>query len=554
MILHDKALIHEYTEAGLWGQRTLIDEIEDQAQAHAGRLAVVDPPDRPELVGSPPRDKSWEQIAAAVDAVAAQLQRLGLVKDDIVVIHLPNVWELLVLYFAVSKAGGIPSPLPMQWRQHELGHVAGLTGARFYVAADNFKGAEYLPLVDKIEGGHCIEHRIGLGQISAWAENPADAGQLSPVDIDANDIFTLCWTSGTESLPKGTPLSHNNWFFQAKRVLGLLDVRDGDRLLCVAPVVNMTGVGVMLLPWVFRAATLIMHHPLNLELFLKQLTESDVQFSILVPAMLNMIVKLPNVDELDLSHLRTVATGSAPPSAFALEEFQRRWGIEISNLWGQNEGTALVAGPQDVPELKNRVDHMPWWGRKGVDWPSAIPGLQVKIVGEDGKNMSEPDAVGEIAYRGPNLFPGYYKRPDVNEKSFDDEGFFYTGDNFKILDECFISFFDRKKDIIIRGGFNISAAEIENLVQAHPQVGDAAAISQPDDVMGEKVCLCIVPKQADQAPPGLEDITGWMRARGIASYKLPEHLRIVEVIPRNPVGKILKRELREQSVREGAHG
>jgi non-ribosomal peptide synthetase component E (peptide arylation enzyme) len=153
--------------------------------------------------------------------------------------------------------------------------------------------------------------------------------------------------------------------------------------------------------------------------------------------------------------------------------------------------------------------------------------------------------VGELAYRGPNLFPGYFRRPDVNEKSFDKEGFFFTGDNFKILDERFVSFFDRKKDIIIRGGFNISAAEIENLAQAHPRVGDAAAIAVPDEVMGEKVCLCVVAKPGEQAP-GLEDLTAWMREQGVASYKLPEYLRLVDTIPRNPVGKILKRDLRQQ--------
>lgn len=545
MILHDQALIREYTQAGYWGQRTLIDEFREQASAHRDRLAVVDPPDREQLLGTKPREKTWAQIAGAVEAVAARLQDMGLEKDEVVIFQAPNVWELLVLYFAVGRIGGIPSPLPMQWRQHELGHVAGTTGARFYIAADNFRGMNYLDLVDKLEDDHRIEHRIPLTRISEWTDKPGDAGLPRDVVIDANDVFTLCWTSGTESLPKGTPLTHNNWFFQADRVLGLVDVRDGDRLLCVAPVVNMTGVGAMLLPWVFKAATLLLHHPLNMELLLQQLTDAEPQYSILVPAMLNMLVKLPNVDSLDLSHIRTVTTGSAPPSAFALEEFKRRWGIEITNLWGQNEGTALVAGPHDVPELNKRVDHMPWWGREAVDWPSAIPGVRVKIVGDNGESLTEPGAVGELAYRGPNLFPGYFRRPDVNEKSFDKEGFFFTGDNFKILDERFVSFFDRKKDIIIRGGFNISAAEIENLAQAHPRVGDAAAIAVPDEVMGEKVCLCVVAKPGEQTP-GLEDLTAWMREQGVASYKLPEYLRLVDTIPRNPVGKILKRDLRQQ--------
>ncbi len=544
MILHDEKTIREYTAAGYWGTTTLIDTLREQVAAHGDRVALIDPADRSELVGTPPQEKTWAEVGAAAQAIATRLLELGLKKDEVVIMHLPNVWELVVLYFGVSMAGGIPSPLAMQWRQHELGHVAQTTGARFYIAADQFKGNQYLSLVDKLPGDHQIEHRIGLETLTQWAGGASNPALLSQVSLDANDVFTLCWTSGTESLPKGTPLSHNNWFFQSGRVLSLVDVRDGDRVLCAAPIVNMTGVGAMMLPWLFNAGTLILHHPLNLELFVQQLATAGVQFSSLVPAMLNMICKLPNVDQIDLSQIRTLAVGSAPPSAYAIEAFKRRWNIEIINLWGQNEGTALVAGPHDVPDPSQRVDHLPWWGCQGTQWPSAIPGVQVKIVGEDGAAVTEPGGVGELAYKGPNVFPGYFKRPDVNAKSFDADGFFYTGDTFKILEDHFVSFFDRKKDIIIRGGFNISAAEVENMALGHPAVVDCAAIAVPDDIMGEKVCLCVVARDPAH-PPTLTEVTDWMREQGFGSYKLPESLRVVEAIPRNPVGKILKRELRE---------
>lgn len=544
MILHDEKTIREYTAAGYWGTRTLIDTLREQVAAHGDRIALLDPADRAALVGTEPQQKTWAEVGAAAEAIATRLLEMGLKKDEVVIIHLPNVWELVVLYFGVSMAGGIPSPLAMQWRQHELGHVAQTTGARFYIAADQFKGTEYLGLVDKLRDAHQIEYRIGLAQLTRWASGASNPALLSQVSLDANDVFTLCWTSGTESLPKGTPLSHNNWFFQSGRVLSLVDVRDGDRILCAAPIVNMTGVGAMMLPWLFRAGTMILHHPLNLELFVKQLATENVQFSSLVPAMLNMICKLPNVDQIDLSHIRTLAVGSAPPSAYAIQEFKRRWNIEIINLWGQNEGTALVAGPHDVPDSSQRVDHLPWWGREGVQWASAIPGVHVKIVSEDGVVLTDPGSVGELAYKGPNVFPGYLKRPDVNAKSFDADGYFYTGDTFKILEGNFVSFFDRKKDIIIRGGFNISAAEVENMALGHPAIADCAAIAVPDEIMGEKVCLCVVARDTGR-PPTLGEVTGWMREQGFGSYKLPESLRVVEVIPRNPVGKILKRELRE---------
>jgi acyl-CoA synthetase (AMP-forming)/AMP-acid ligase II len=545
MILHDAKTIREYTGAGWWGNRTLLDTLREQVAAHPERLSIVDPADRMELVGTEPQRKTWAEAGTAVEAIATRLIELGLKKDDVVILHLPNTWELMVLYFGVCMAGGLPSPLAMQWRQHELAHVAETTQARFYIAADAFKGTGYLELVDKLAPGkHCIEHRVGLAEVGRWAQGPVRRQLLDAVRIDPNDVFTLCWTSGTESLPKGTPVSHNNWFFQAGRVLGLLDVRDGDRILCAAPIVNMTGVGAMMLPWLFRAGTMILHHPLNLELFVRQLASEGVQFSSLVPALLNMIVKLPNVDQLDLSHIRTLAVGSAPPSAYSIAEFKRRWGIEIINLWGQNEGTALVGGPHDVPDATQRVDHLPWWGHPDARWKSNIPGVRIKIVGEDGQIKTQPGEVGELAYRGPNVFPGYFKRPEANAKSFDAEGYLYTGDTFKILDGHYLGFFDRKKDIIIRGGFNISAAEVENMALAYPGIVDCAAVAVPDEILGEKVCLCAVARDKTQ-PPTLEAVVAWMRERGFGTYKLPEYLKVVDAIPRNPVGKILKRELRD---------
>lgn len=547
MILHDQATIKRYTDAGYWGRSTLLDEFWRQVAAHPDRVAIIDPPDRADLLGTPPQEKTWAETGAAVNALATHFKRLGLRRDDVVILQLPNVWELVVLYFAISAAGGIPSPLPMQWRRRELGYVAELTQARFYVAPPAFKGENFLGFIDDLETSHCITHRLALSDIGAWASAGMTAGAAEKAGagvLDANDVFSLCWTSGTESTPKGCPMTHNNWFFQSRNLMGLLNVKDGDRMLCVAPLVNMTGVGVMLLPWLFNAGTMMLHHPINMPLFLQQLTTGHVQYTILVPAILNMLLKLPNADQLDLSSVRTIVTGSAPPSAFALTEFKRRWGIEITNIWGQNEGTALIAGPLDVPDLAMRVNHMPWWNKADAQWPSKTIGVEIKLVGEDGQLKSGTDDVGELAYRGPNVFPGYFRRPDLNAKAFDKDGFFYSGDMFKVLQDKYLSFFDRAKDIIIRGGFNISAAEIENLALGHAGILDAAAISVPDDTMGEKVCLCIVPRDVN-APPTLSDIVQWMKEQGVASYKLPEHLRLVKEIPRNPVGKILKTELRK---------
>jgi len=216
-----------------------------------------------------------------------------------------------------------------------------------------------------------------MARIDEMARGAADKARLDAIRIDANDIFSLCWSSGTEALSKGCPMSHNNWIFQMNLIRKTADLRPGDRVLATAPVVNMTGVGTWLASMAVGGTTLL-HHPLNMPLLLQQMMHEDVHFTLLVPAVLNMILKLPQVDQLDFSSVRCIAAGSSQPSRWSMEEFKRRWNIEIVHGWGQTEGTAIFAGAKDVPEFSKRADHFPWWGCPGVEWPSGMRGVELK--------------------------------------------------------------------------------------------------------------------------------------------------------------------------------
>lgn len=539
MRLHDEETIRSYHALGHWGDRTLLDVFYHNVATFEDQVAVVDPPNRPSLVGSEAQELTWGELGRAVDGLAGALVSRGVGLDDVVVVQLPNVWELIALYLGVARAGGIISPLPMQWRQHEIAHVVELTGARMFVGTSNFKGLDQIALAQQAGSG--LEEVLDLKDLARFS---ATSSEIGPVSVGADDVFTLCWTSGTEAEPKGCPLTHNNWRFQSGLLVKLLELPQSAKLLCTAPVVNMTGVGVLLIPWLLTGGNLILHHPLDMDLLMAQIAEG-ADSTLLVPALLNMIVKKAEAGEVRLGHFGTIGTGSAPPSAHSMEEFRKRWGIEIVNIWGQNEGTAMISGPTDVPEVSWRVDHFPWWGQPGTSWPSSISGVGIVLLDEDGRELYKPGEVGELAYRGPNVFPGYFRRPDLNREAFAPGGYFRSGDLFKILDESYLGFFDRKKDIVIRGGFNISAAEVENLVIAHPGVADAAVVAKPDEILGEKVGLFIVPKDP-ASPPSLDQIIGFLKGRDLAVYKLPEHLEILEEIPRNPVGKILKAELRRR--------
>ncbi len=544
MRLHDEKLIAKYKGLGLWGEETLLDTFDRFVADHAGGIAVVDAPDRGELVGTDPQRLSWFELGRAVDGLATALQRRGVRPDDVVMVQLPNVWELPALFLAVARLGGVISPMPMQWRNREIRHVAELTGANVYIGAENFKGIDHLAFAEEAATGTDLAESLSLSALSKLARTEPDVSKAATARINADDAFSLCWTSGTELEPKGCPLTHNNWRFLGGILLKSLAIPNGGRLLVTPPLVNMAGVGTSLIPWLLTGGTLLLHHPLNMALLQEQMAEG-ADFTLLVPALLNMIAKQAQTDHnnLKIGPFRTIATGSAPPSAHSLEEFRQRWGIEVVNMWGQNEGTVLIAGADDIPDPAMRVDHFPWWGKKGLQWPSGISGIEVRLLEEGNDELSEPGSVGELVYRGPNLFPGYFRRPDLTARAFTSDGFFRTGDLFQILDDRHVAFFDRKKDIVIRGGVNISAAEVENLVLAYPAVLEAAAVAVPDDIMGERVCLFVVPRDSS-SPPEFSEVVSFLAHQGIASYKLPERFELVQAIPRNPVGKVLKAELR----------
>ena len=545
MILHGPATIEAYNNQGFWGEKTLLDLFFEAADAHLENLALADPLDRETLVGSPPKRLTYRELQDRVLGMATALLRMGLQKDDVVVCQLPNVWELPMLFLAVAKAGGVLSPMPVQWRENELRYVLGLTEAPLYIGPKRFKGVDFTAMARGLyRGGLQV---LDLEEIEPLSRTEPDPGLLSSTRVLADDIFSLCWTSGTEAEPKGCPLSHNNWIYQGNMLRRVGGLKDGDSQLVVAPMVNMTGVGVNFIPWLLSQGTLFMHHPIDVPLLLRQLTEERISFTILVPAVLNMILKLPDADRLDLSSVRTITTGSAQPSKWTLEEFKRRWGIEIVNIWGQNEGTGLVAGPVDVPDLALRTDHFPNWGNPACNFRSGVRGVSLKLLDESLKPLEASGAVGELAYKGPNVFPGYFKRPDLTKRAFTDDGYFLTGDLFILWDACHVGFFDRKKDIIIRGGFNISAAEVENLLLGHPDIKEAACVAEPHEILGERVLAFVVPKDPKN-PPSLKAVVNFLKGLGVASYKLPERLESIEAIPRNPVGKILKATLKQRLI------
>ena len=548
MIFASEERIREWTSKGVWGTKTLLDCFKENTAKTPDLVCLADPPNKEALVGLKPERLTFRELDRAVDATAEALLARGISKDDIIMVQLPNCWELAMLYLAIARAGALASPMPMQWRQSEIEYIAGMTEARALITVEAFSGFKHREMMEKIQAKFpSIKDIILLEEIREMTKGPV-TGKLAGIRIDANDAFTLCWSSGTEAQPKGCPLSHNNWLCQGNIGFELAPLKPGYNLITAGPLVNMASIGTVYIPWLIMGGKLVLHHPFDGPTFIMQLITEQIDYTLLVPAIVNAILKHPKVDQFNLSGVKAITIGAAPPSLWSVQELKRRWGIEFANIWGQNEGTANIAGPYDIPDLEMRIDHFPQFGKAGSKWLNVDSALRksfhLKILNPVSRDeLTEEGSVGELWYRGPNVIPGYYKRPDLTEKAFDKDGFFNTGDLFQIKDNDCIGFFDRTKDIIIRGGFNISAQEVENMLLGHPNIMDVAAVSMPDEALGEKVCVYVVPKTEEKLD--LPELKAFMQEKGIAVYKIPERLEMISAIPRNPVGKVLKKILRE---------
>ncbi|MFA6222210.1 MAG: class I adenylate-forming enzyme family protein [Desulfomonilaceae bacterium] len=543
MILASQESIKEYTAKGCWGSKTLLDHFYEHVVKMPDKTAIADPLNKETLLGTTPDHVSYSELSKAVDGMATALFNSGIEKDDIVMVQMPNCWELAMLYLAICKVGAVISPAAMQWRSKDLGYVADLTLAKAIITVESFHGFDHLAMAGEVQQKNPSIKTIFTYQDVRRMMTEKPGPKVSEIPIDGNDIFTICWTSGTEAQPKGCPLSHNNWRCQSSLACGPC-IQPGDVQLTAGPLVNMASVGTVFVPWLLQGGTMVLHHPFDPMLLLKQMVTEKINYTLLVPAVVNLILKHPTAAQFDLSSIRAITVGSAPTSIWAMEEFKKKWNVDIGNIWGQNEGTAFVSSVQDIPDVNIRVDQFPNYGAPGSVWSVPVTKfIRTKVVDASGTELTEPDAIGELLYRGPNVIPGYFKRPDLGEKSFDSEGFFRTGDLFQIKGDRYLKFFDRAKDIIIRGGFNVSALDVENALLAHPAIQDVAAVGMSDPDLGERTCVYAVPKEGQSLT--LESLVSFLKEAGMAVYKLPERLEVVIAIPRNSVGKILKAELRK---------
>lgn len=521
---------------------TNLDQLVQRAVAeHPEADALIDAPNRGSFFSGEPQRLTWADLDNAIDNVAGSLQAAGIEAGNAVAIQLPNAVELPVTILACIRIGAIATPFPIQHREHELRHGFEASGARHLVTAARPDRDDVLETSMSVlaEFGAAMftfgDQTIGGATSISISGNDSPSVQRHQASDD--DVATICWTSGTTGLPKGVPRTHSMWLASSAVQVSELGLTADERILCPFPVVNMAGIGGMLVPWLETGSALLLHHPIDLPVFLGQIGGESVTYTVAPPPLLNMLLRNEAMlDSVDLTSIRKISSGSAPLAPWMVEGWQER-GIEIVNIFGSNEGAAMLSTMATVADPSERARFFPKPSREGI---------ATKLIDLDtGDEITQPGAQGELRFAGPTIFSGYLNSDGAE---FDDQGYYRTGDIFEIADSdsptTLFRFVDRAKDIIIRGGMNISAAELEALVSSHDGVAECAAVAYPDDDLGERVGVFVV--AAQDAQPTLDDIVGHLREAKIASYKLPERMDVIDALPRNPVGKIVKGDLRDR--------
>jgi len=546
-------LATEYRASGAWSEQRIGDLFADSAAVEPARLAIADPPNRAALDGAVPRRLDWQSLCALVDATMVALADAGLRRDDVLITQLPNVVEYVAVYLACARLGIVVSPVPMQFRRGEIEPLSRLTKARAVLTVLTFKGTEHARLATTLSDGPqvlVLGNQTPPGTRAFVPEpGPTDAARVreleSAANVNADDIVTICWTSGTEGVPKGVPRSHNHWISGSVCHYDGAQIRRGDRLLNPFPLVNMAALGGCFMSWLRAAGTLILHHPFELPVYLQQIATEKPEYAIAPPAVLMLLLQNESLlNGVDLSCLRCVGSGSAPLPPVMIKAYKERYGIEIINNFGSNEGLALVSGPSEAPDPEARSRLFPRFGRPELDWPQRIARItHTRLVDpENGKEIVEPHRPGEMQIRGPVVFDGYFGVPEVTARAFTADGWFRTGDLFEIdASGRYYQFVARLKQLINRGGVKISPDEIDAVLAEHPDIAEGSVVGYPDDVLGERICAVVVPKAGKVVT--VETLQAHFRSRELAVFKWPERVRIVERLPRNPLGKVIRGEI-----------
>jgi acyl-CoA synthetase (AMP-forming)/AMP-acid ligase II len=501
-------------------------------------------PDREALVQGDTR-VTYMEMADRVKRLANGLQALGVTKGSHVVAMALNGPAYVETYYACAMLGAVYVPLNYRAKQDELTYMINTAGADIV-----FVSERYLPLLDDIRDSlTSVQHVICYDASPANAKNYEDLIAANEpddifIDIDDADPTILIYTSGTTAMPKGVMLTYGG---MSEYVLSGVEMANPEDehpevMLVSVPFFHVAGATTMCLA-VYGGRKLVILPQFTPEGWLEAVQKERVTLSFVVPTMLKRIMEHPDFGRYDLSSLKSITYGAAPmPYEVVRRAVDVFPDVDLNNAYGQTEtnSTLTFLGPDDHKiaglsgeDLEKKLKRLRSVGRPRDD-------VFVMIM-DNNNNMLGPNEEGEICVASGRVMAGYYGNEEATHEAIQD-GILHTGDVGYLDDENYLFITGRKKDLIIRGGENISPGEIEAVLMSHPKVEDAAVIGVPDVEWGEVVKAVVVPTESEQLDP--DEIREYVRAR-LASFKVPQYFAFLDELPRNPMGKVLKTDLRK---------
>jgi long-chain acyl-CoA synthetase len=460
----------------------------------------------------------------AANRLGHALRRLGLMPGDRVVVMLPNCPEVLQSYAAILKLGGVIVPVVFLLSPEEVRHILDHSGAKLVISSPE--------LAWKVEGwtGPVILVGGEAPGAMAWDELLArEPDTFELVDRAASDLAVILYTAGTTGQPKGVALSHHNLAANARAAATLYELDRERWALGVLPLSHSYGLTLMNAGHILGTRAVLLRW-FNPELVLETIQRYRIQQMAGVPTMYVYLLNFPDADGFDTSSMRVWGSGAAPLPLEIVEPFERKFGGRMLEGYGLTEAAPVVAAHRFSGERR--------LGSVG----QAIPGVEVRVVDDDGRALPAGE-VGEVCVRGENVMLGYYQMPEETARTIRG-GWLHTGDMGRLDADGYLYIVERKKDLIIRGGFNIYPREVEEVLYAHPKVAEAAVVGTPDPLMGEEVLAVVVLKEGQSATA--DEVTAFCQER-LAKFKCPKQVRFADTLPKSPIGKILRKELRAQA-------
>jgi len=507
--------VERYRRSGFWLDRSLWDLFEREVlEPYAARPALAWDGGR----------ATFGELRERALSLAGRLSAIGIGRLDRVVVQLPNVPEFVLVYLALQRLGAVPIMALPAHRQVELAHFAGLADAVAYVAAD----PELAHIVGAENPG--LRHVLLLPDLQGSALGPSPP----EVEVDPLDPCLFLLSGGTTGLPKLIPRTHNDYWYNSLVAGAVNDIRPDDALLAVLPLGHNFPLACPGLQSFFqRGARVVLSAVTQAGANFELIARERVTHLELVPALLIRWLNDPAIAAADLSSVRVVNTGGQRLQP----EVKRRTARLLPNctvqeVFGMAEGLLNFVRLDDPEEVRRETAGRP-----------VSPADEIRIVDDQLEDVA-PGEVGELIARGPYTIRGYFRAPEHNATAFTPDGFYRTGDLVRLHPSGNLVVEGRKKDLINRAGEKISAEEVENLILGHPAVVNVACVPVPDPVLGELMCACVVLHPGGRVT--LDELAAFLLEKGIAKFKLPERLEVLEELPMTRFGKVSKAELAER--------